>query len=444
MRKGDQVFLQHRYYCALLDSELDFLYGLMREGVKLDLEIMRGFSEAMGSPQDSFRSVHIAGTNGKGSTASFIYNILRQRHNTGLYTSPHLVKFNERIVYNLEQIDDDYIRQFVRDHRSTILELAKSNRNPTFFETTTMLALDFFKSRKADFAVLEVGLGGRLDSTNIVNPVLSVITQIGYEHADKLGCSLTSIATEKGGIIKEGVPVVLSDEKPEVVKTIRSIASVRNSNLILTWKESEISNLEISEEGTSFSLRTPAETYDIRSPLLGDFQAGNISTAVVSIENCDYAKFSRKDVEKGISESRWPARLEIVRSDPKVVLDSSHNPPAAISLVRTFRKIFREKPLLVVGMLSDKDAYSYLSVLKGLSDKIIFTSPLEEKRAMDPEKMDRLYGYMFREHNVVKNPWEAYERAKEKSALILVTGSMYLVGLIKELEDREVMPYKLN
>lgn len=426
-----------------MEPELDFLYGLMREGIKLDLGVMREFAELTGHPEDSFKIFHVAGTNGKGSTASFIYNILRQKHGTGLYTSPHLVKFNERIVYNLDQIDNGYIREFVRKYKDVILDLAKSNRNPTFFETTTMLALDFFSKKRADFGVLEVGLGGRLDSTNVVKPAVSVITQIGYEHADKLGCSLTSIATEKGGIIKEGVPVVLSDGKPEVVKTIKSIASVRNSRLILAGTESRVTDLNLTEEGLSFSLKTSRDTYEVRSPLLGEFQVSNMSTAVVALENCDSAEFTTKDVEKGIREARWPARVEVIRTEPKVVLDSSHNPPAALSLVNTFRKVFRDKPLLVVGMLSDKDAYSYLSVLKNLSDEIIFTSPHEEKRAMDPEKLDRLYGDMFEKHLAIKDPEEAYGHALEKSPLILVTGSMYLVGFIKELEDGKVMPYDL-
>ncbi len=416
----------------------------MREGIKLDLEIMRDFSDMVGHPERRFKSFHVAGTNGKGSTATFIYNIMRQKYGTGLYTSPHLVNFNERIIYGLEQIDDGYIKDFVKKYRGAILDLAKGNRNPTFFETTTMLAFDYFASRGAEFAAIEVGLGGRLDSTNIIIPEVSVITQVGYEHADKLGCSLTSIATEKGGIIKSGIPVVLADEKPEVVRTIKSIASVRGANLIQTGSEAKVRNLEISEEGTSFTLKTSRDEYDLRTRLLGDFQVRNICTAVVSVENGDTVSLSSRQIEKGIGEARWPARVEVVKTNPKVVLDSSHNPPAAVSLVKTFKKVFRKKPLLVVGMLSDKDAYSYLSVMKGLSDSIIFTSPMEERRAMDPEKMDRLYGDMFKRHIVIKDPVQAYEYALEKSNLILVTGSMYLVGLIKGREDGKVMPYDLN
>lgn len=428
----------------MLKNELDFLYGLMREGVKLDLSIMGLFSKLVGHPELEFNSFHVAGTNGKGSTASFIYNILRQKYRTGLYTSPHLVKFNERIIFGLDQIDDEYIGNFISKYRKTILDLAGTNRNPTFFETTTLLAFKYFADMKAEYAAVEVGLGGRLDSTNIITPEISIITQIGYEHADKLGCSLTAIATEKAGIIKKGIPVVLSDEKPEVLRTIKSIAEARGSELFLAPAESKVKKLSITEEGTRFTLVTDNDKYEIETTILGDFQVRNIATAVVALEHSNAESLTAKDVEKGIHESRWPARVEVIKSSPKVVIDSAHNPPAAFSLVKTFRKVFRKKPLLVVGMLSDKDAYSYLSVLKQLSDKIVFTSPREEHRAMDPEKMNRLYGGMFRNSLVVKDPVEAYEYALGKSGLILVTGSMYLVGLIKGYENGEVMPYDLN
>lgn len=428
----------------LLSEELDFLYGLMREGMKFDLDIMRAFSEAMGHPEEKFKSIHVAGTNGKGSTSAIIYNILRQSHSTGLYTSPHLVKFNERILIDREQIDDNSIIDFIREHKEKILELSRVNRNPTFFETTTMMAFQYFANRGAEYASVEVGLGGRLDSTNIVKPEISVITQVGYEHADKLGCSLTSIATEKGGIIKEGVPVVLADEKPEVVGTIEKLSSVRNSPILRVGEKTRVSSLNMTEEGTSFVLETPNDIYSLRSSLIGDFQVKNIATAVLAAENSGAAGIGKKEVERGVAEARWPGRMEIISSSPKVILDSSHNPPAVTSLVRSFRKVFPGKPLLVVGMLSDKDSYSYLTSIRALSDEIIFTSPKEEKRAWDPEKIDRLYGGMFRKHRVIKEPIEAYDYAKEKSDLVLVTGSMYLVGLIKEHQEGSVMPFMVN
>lgn len=185
-------------------SNLDYLYNLKRAGIKYDLTVMREFADMLGHPERDFRSIHITGSNGKGSTSAFIYSILRQKFSVGVYTSPHLERFNERIIVDNEEVPDEYIDGFIEKYRPKFDELSKVNRNPTFFEVTTMMAFQYFKDRKVDYASVEVGLGGRLDATNIIMPEVSVIAQVGYEHADKLGCSLTSIAYEKAGIIKEG------------------------------------------------------------------------------------------------------------------------------------------------------------------------------------------------------------------------------------------------
>jgi Folylpolyglutamate synthase len=165
-------------------DNLKFLYGLTREGIKLDLAITRQFAHMLVDPQNEFRSFHVAGTNGKGSTSAYIYNILRKKYHTGLYTSPHLVKFNERIIFDTHTIPDQYIESFIDENRPKIEKLGLENRNPTFFETTTIMAYRYFADQKAQYASVEVGLGGRLDSTNIIDPEASIITQIGYEHAD--------------------------------------------------------------------------------------------------------------------------------------------------------------------------------------------------------------------------------------------------------------------
>ncbi len=428
----------------MLDTELAYLYNLMREGIKLDLGIMRAFADSLGHPENDFKSIHVAGTNGKGSTAAYIFNIMRQKQNAGLYTSPHLVRFNERIIFNQNQIRDSDIRDFISSNRPTIDRLALENRNPTFFEATTMMAFQYFSKKKADYASIEVGLGGRLDSTNIITPEVSVITQIGYEHADKLGCSLTSIATEKGGIIKKNVPVVLSDTKPEVVRTIKSICSIRDAELILSEQQCTVENLHLTEDGTSFSLRTPKDKYEISTPLLGEFQVSNIATSVLAVESTESAFSSKKDIEKGVKETRWPGRMEVIRKDPKVILDCSHNPPAAVSLVNTFSKIFGRKPVIVTGMLSDKDSYSYINVIRKISDEVIFTTPNDEGRAVDPAKLDRLYGHLFAKHQAINDPIDAYRKALGSAPLILVTGSIYLVGVIKDFEEGNAMPFVLN
>ncbi|GGM77903.1 folylpolyglutamate synthase [Thermogymnomonas acidicola] len=422
------------------DENLEFLYGLTREGVKLDLEVMRAFDDMLGNPHRAYRTIHITGSNGKGSVSALLYNIMMQRFPSGLYTSPHLIEFNERILFNDRFIPDEYIVSFIGKYRPVIEELAREKRNPTFFETTTGMAFKYFSDAGARFASIEVGLGGRLDSTNIIEPEVSVITSVGYEHADKLGCSLTSISYEKGGIIKPGRPVVLGDRKAEVVDTVRRISQVRKSRLYLTWRDVKVSDVHLSLQGTSFRAETEGETYDVESPLVGTFQVTNIGTAILAAEAS--GQFDRRQIEQGIRETLWPARLQRVRDEPPVVVDCAHNPPAANALVQAFRQVSPDtRPVLVVGMLKDKDHFSYISSLRSLSDRIIVTTPYEENRAEDPEHIASLARRIYREVRVIRDAREAYDYALSLGTPVLVTGSIYLVGHVMAWEGVDVRPF---
>ncbi len=425
----------------MIDSTLDYLYNLKREGIKMDLKATMDFANHLGNPQNKFKVVHIAGTNGKGSIASFIYNILRQKYKTGMYTSPHLLDFNERIMLGLDPIPDSYIIDFVKSNRDYIEELAARYRNPTFFEATTVMAFKYFADDNADYAAIEVGLGGRLDSTNIVDPEVSIIAQIGYEHYQRLGCSLTSISHEKGGIIKKGKPVVLLDNKPEVVAEIRKIADVMNSRLVKISDYCSVKNLKYSLDGMAFTLETPVEEYNIKTTNLGLFQIGNISSAVASMELLPQGSPGKNIIEKGIMESRWPSRFEVITRNPLVIMDSSHNPPAASALVETFRTFVKEKPLLLIGMLDDKDYFSYMSIMRKISDTVVLTTPNEPGRSIDPHSLAAGIGNMFPHVRIIEDPVEAYNYAVASSQCILVTGSMYLVGLLKKYLNSSVRPF---
>lgn len=427
----------------MIEETLNYLYNLKREGIKLDLDATKDFALHLNNPQNNFKSIHIAGTNGKGSISSYIYNILRQRYNTGLYTSPHLIDFNERIIFNKEMISDEYISNFINENRNYIENLGIEKRNPTFFETTTVMAFKYFSDKKADYASIEVGLGGRLDSTNIINPEVSVIGQIGYEHYQRLGCSLTSIAYEKGGIIKENKPVVLLDNKPEVVKEIKKLSDIRNSKLVLIDDYCKISDLTYDISGLSFTLKTDYDEYNIKTVNSGLFQIKNIEAAISAIELLDN-NINKRDIEKGINESRWAARFEVVSKDPLVIMDSSHNPPAANALVKSFKKIVNKKPLLVIGMLSDKDFFSYFSIISELSDNLILTTPDEPERSMNPYEIEKYVNKLFKNIKVIDDPVKAYNYAVKNSSCVLVTGSMYLVGLLKKHIKSPVMPFAIN
>ncbi len=428
----------------MIEETLNYLYNLKREGIKLNLDATRDFADHLNNPQNNFKSIHIAGTNGKGSISSYTYNILRQKYNTGLYTSPHLIDFNERFIFNREMISNEYIANFISENKKYIEELGIEKRNPTFFETTTVMAFKYFSDKKADYASIEVGLGGRLDSTNIINPEVSIIGQIGYEHYQRLGCSLTSIAYEKGGIIKENKPAVLLDNKPEVVKEIKKLSEIRNSKLILIDNYCRVSNLDYNISNLSFTLKTEYNEYDINTANSGLFQIKNIEAAISAIETLNENKINKKDIEKGINESRWPARFEVVSTDPLIIMDSSHNPPAANALVRSFKEIVNKKPLLLIGMLSDKDFFSYLSIMSDLSDSIILTRPDEPERSMDPYEIKKYANGLFKNITVIDDPIKAYDYAVKNSSCILVTGSMYLVGLLKKYIKSPVMPFDIN
>ena len=421
-----------------MDSEiLDYVYSLAREGIKLDLAVTKEFSKHLGDPSDDYISFHMAGSNGKGSTSAFLYNIFQNKARTGLYTSPHLVDFNERIISGREKIKDEYIEEFIKKYRPEIESLKKTNRNPTFFELTTVLAFKFFQETNCRYASIEVGLGGRLDSTNIITPAVSVITQVGYEHALKLGCSLTSISFEKGGIIKNGIPTVLGDKKPEVLATIRRITDSRNSKLVCTWERAEISDVTYSFNGTKFNLSTEKKEYRIETALAGSFQTNNIACAVLAAEESG-EKILKKDIENGIKNTRWPGRMQVVSHSPVVMLDSSHNPPAAHSLVSGYRAITDSEPLLLIGMLADKDAASYLRVIRKLSGRIVFTTPDEPERAVPAETLNSLYGSLFEETKVIPDPLSAYDYCLGTGNDVLVTGSMYLIGKIMKEKGMSV------
>ncbi len=421
--------------------DLEFLYSLKREGVKLDLDIMREFAPRLGNPQNKFKSFHIAGTNAKGSVSSFIYNIFRQRYSTGLYTSPHLVKFNERILVDKDFITNEYMETFMSKYLPVIIDLMKTRRNPTFFETTTLMAFDYFSSKKIEYGSIEVGLGGRLDSTNIINPEVSVICNIGYDHFDRLGCTLESIAYEKGGIIKNGKPVVLSDQKEEVVRTIRRISDLKNSRLFELSENSTASNVNQGIDGISFELKGMLDNYDIESRMLGSHQVKNIQTAILAAEVSGVDKIGRKEIEKGIREAIWPARMEIVSREPFVLVDCAHNPPAARALVTSYKKIFNEKTALLIGMLNDKDWYTFAHTISEIADEVIFTRPDEPERSLDPQEFSRYCGPFFKKSVIIEDIKEAYEYALQHYDRILVTGSIYLVGKIKEFTGSSLYPY---
>ena len=245
----------------------------------------------------------------------------------------------------------------------------------------------------------------------------------------------------KAGIIKKNVPVILLDDKDEVVKTVSRVADLNDSKLIRVSGVSSVFDLRTWETGMSFVLKTPVDTYEIKTSMIGEFQVRNIAAAVLAIENGKSMSPDRMTIERGISQARWPARMEIIRNNPPVMVDCAHNPPAAHALVSSFKKFTKIKPTLIIGMLEDKDFFSYLKIIHDLSDDLIITTPQDTPRAMPAEKLGKVATQMFKNVKVIADPIEAYEYATANSSYVLVAGSMYLVGYIKMLEKSSIMPF---
>lgn len=420
---------------------LHFVYNLKRSGIKYNLDVMKDFDSYYGSPHSNYKIFHITGSNAKGSVSNLLYNIFREKKRSGLYTSPHLINFNERIMGHNDPISDEEIENYFKLYMPYIENHMPTVRNPTFFEVTTEMAFQYFKDQKIEYASVEVGLGGRLDATNIVTPEISIITKINYEHTDRLGTTLMEIAREKGGIIKRGVPVVTGETKIEPLKELRKIAARNNSKIIEANKYSKIKNVLISDEFTQFSLETPRETYDIYTKQIGTFQIENIGMAVAASENVQDVP-EKKQIEKGIKNFRMPGRFEIIRRDPLVIMDGAHNPPAATSLAQNVKEYFKKEPLLLIGMLKDKDHFSFLRNISICSKNAIFTTPNEPERKVEPETLMEESRNIFRNSKIIYDPIEAYEYAIKNHDFVLVTGSFYLLGILYEYEKLDFLPFR--
>ena len=430
----------------------NYLYGLQKHGIKLGLENSRGLMSILGEPQKSFRSVHIAGTNGKGSTASIIASILRETgFKVGLYTSPHLISFTERIkINNSPVLESDVIRlvSFIRK------AITNADINPTFFEFVTAMALYYFARKKVDWAVVEVGMGGRLDATNILLPDVSVITNISLEHREFLGESLSAIAAEKAGIIKPSVPVVTATTHHEALKVLEGTARDRKSEIHVIDRDFKgtLSSMNKGHMVFNYTGINPLSKSrkEYRNLVLRTSGRHQVLNASVALRTCEVIEnrgliISAEAIKNGLLNSDFSGRLEWSSRTPPILIDSAHNPEAAAALADTVKEIFLSKKIiLIMGIMNDKDTEGILKPLIQISNVIILTKPKGE-RAASPEKLkegiknlEKKGGVHLRSAKILTTGTvaEAIELAKticRKDQIMLVTGSFYTTGEAKEI-----------
>ena len=410
------------------------------------LDRMNKLMDLLNHPERSYPCVHIAGTKGKGSTASLIASSLRAAgYKVGLYTSPHLEDFRERITINEEMISETEVIELA-DLLRPLTEIVPET---TTFELTTALAFEYFARQKVDIAVLETGLGGRLDATNVVDPLVSVITSISFDHMSVLGNTLTEIAAEKGGIIKQDRPVVIAHQKEEPLLALRKIAEDRNAPLIEVDEEYIYQPLGHSLDQQTFSIISRAKkvrgkNINTRSPLrlslplLGQHQVENAATAVAVLDQVRLAgfKITRKDIKTGFSQVYWPARFEILREDPPVIIDSAHNGDSIERLVATIDEYFPNQPfILIFGASADKSMGDMLNAILPRVELVIATQSLHPRAASPDELKDILSAYNT---EVITAPTIEEAMAKAlplagNSKGILVTGSLFIAAGAKTI-----------
>ncbi|HET8580694.1 MAG TPA: folylpolyglutamate synthase/dihydrofolate synthase family protein, partial [Nitrospiraceae bacterium] len=416
-------------------SSLKFLYGLQKHGIKLGLETITGMLAKLGRPQDRYRTVHIGGTNGKGSTAVMTAAILQAAgYRVGLYTSPHLTDFRERIRVNDDPIPEDSVTELAE----RLQDAAGVSLRPTFFEFTTALALQFFADSQVEIVVLEVGMGGRFDATNVVVPLVSVITNVALDHEEYLGHTLGAIAFEKAGIIKRGVPVVVGRLEPEAAEVIQRIVSEQTAPLYRL-------NVDFLAEGTireRFRYQGLRGAYgNLSCPLDGAHQLDNAACALALLELASEKgiRVSEESVRAGLRSVYWEGRLEVVDHHPTLLLDGAHN-PAAAKVVATYLAAYRRdhprsRILLVIGMMRDKDREGFFRAILPTVDEVIVTQA-NMARAATVEELSSSLGEQSDSLHVASHPADALALARRLASpedLICVTGSLMLVGEVKAL-----------
>lgn len=410
---------------------LGWLFEQETLGIKFGLENVTKLLHHLGNPHQKFRALHIAGTNGKGSVSAMSASVLNEAgYVTGLYTSPHLVDFEERIQVNGKCIPKQKMLRLAEEVREYAERTAGPETRLTFFELTTAMAFAHFADCGVEEAVVEVGMGGRLDATNVITPDCSVITSISLEHTQYLGNTIAAIAGEKAGIIKAGVPVITIDQSKEALDVFRRVSKEKGSALKVVGKDTSYEVLSSDLEGNEVYIEELGSSFHI--PLLGSYQARNCALACGALSELMARGVYIPDeaFDNGLKKVRWPGRLDVVSRDPTVIFDVSHTPEGAAVVSKEITRLVGEKVVLVLGVLNDKDLDMISSSFGSISKMAVATAPMTKRAYSSAAVANAL-----RQHcpvvEEVDGVAKALERAKSlagREDTILVTGSLYTIG----------------
>jgi dihydrofolate synthase/folylpolyglutamate synthase len=430
---------------------LDYLYSFIdyesmprpRDAEHYDLRRMYELLERLGNPHLTARTVHIAGTKGKGSVAAMIASVLTSSgYRTGLYTSPHLHTFNERIRVDGELITDDEITTLVnmlKPEEEAVNKKATYGRLTTF-ELITVLGFIYFDRKNVDFQVVEVGLGGRLDATNVIQPDLSVITTIGFDHMEVLGNTIAEIAAEKAGIIRQDSIVVSSPQVEAAEKVISGVCAEKNAELIKVGSDITYNGQEYNIYGQKLKVNGRRNTYELDIPLIGDHQLINAATAVAALEVLAEKGFTitKESMREGLANVKWPGRLQVLSEKPLLVVDGAHTPESARKMRESLKKYFTfDKAVLIIGSSSDKDISGIVEELTPLFKKVVITRSIHP-RSMPADNIVKEFRSRGVDTTVFGNFSEALPAALSMAGendLVCATGSLFIVaGIIEEAE----------
>lgn len=422
---------------------MDYIKNTAKFGSNYGLERTEKILELLGNPHKKLKCIHVAGTNGKGSTTAMLSAILKEAgYKVGMYTSPYLEEFEERIQINGINISKDDLSSLITEV-SKVIEtvVALGFDHPTEFEIITCTMFLYFYKKQVDYAVIEVGLGGRLDSTNVINPILSIITSISFDHMKILGNTLGKIASEKAGIIKEGVPLVLYPQEKESLDVIKKICNEKNCTLIEVPKNSITANDKrnsINSTTQNVTVNTQANLYDVELSLLGKHQKLNCSVVLYAVEELIRQDINiKKDhIFSALKKVKWPGRLEILRKDPLVIIDGAHNIDGIINLAESIDDYFTYKDIiLILGILADKQVDAMLKVIAPKAKKIIAVTPHSDRAelacdlAMNIANINPQVEY-------IEDYKAAFNKALtycNKDSLLLVSGSLYMIGDMRKI-----------